>query len=488
MKKTVIILLLLALTASLFSQRKSDYLLAYNDDSCLCFGYKNRKGEIIIPAQFDFVLPFENGIAEYHIGGHRQYEPGREYWTWAGSDEVGYINHAGQRFTKISDLKDGKRDAWIGNRRVVLNKNGKIIQKPKLKQITRRYYVDKQGKELKEIPIGAPISLCAETKNIKKGEMLKFTLTDSDGRKYKGGIDTLKYQVPIGKKGKACVHGIIIQYEPDKPKYPTVYVSKQETDSVQAQQQTATEPIATDSIIFNREEINKFYDAIFNGNIEKVERMINTRQFPANYEPVTKITLLEAAIWANNIEIVKLLVEKGANINSKKTSAIEACAERSTHIHNVTAEDERKTIEILEYLLSKGGDVQHNAAFVFAGYSQNYEMAKLLLNHNVNQSGDIGGKFWVFKEAVLRSDYAVLDKLELDEDVLNYQDYNNSDTALIIAVRNNDVNMVKYLLNRGADRNTPEMFDEGDNGVSFGKLPIKIATENNFRKIVELLK
>jgi ankyrin repeat protein len=254
------------------------------------------------------------------------------------------------------------------------------------------------------------------------------------------------------------------------------------------QEQTATEPISIDSIVFNRAEINEFYYAISNGDIEKIERMINSRQFPANYEPITKITPLEAAIWANNIEIVKLLVEKGANINSEKNSAIEACANRSTHIIRVTAEDERKTLEILEYLLSKGGDVQNNDTFATAGFNQNYEMAKLLLNYNINQSSEeIRGIFWVLKEAVLRSDYAVLDKLELNEDVLNYQYYNEHRTVLIIAVENNDIDMVKYLLNRGADKNKPEMFEEGDAGTFFGKLPIEIARENNFWGIVELL-
>jgi hypothetical protein len=167
MKKTAIILSILALTVSVFAQQENDYLLKYDDDDCLCFGYKNEKGEIVIPAKyfaaedtlhttafvyedkdwklidrnentllfpfiydngpdyivegvfrfvenekmgfathegkiviparFDFVMPFENGIAEYHIGGYREYLPDGEHWYWTGSKETGYINCAGER-------------------------------------------------------------------------------------------------------------------------------------------------------------------------------------------------------------------------------------------------------------------------------------------------------------------------------------------------------------------------------------------------------
>ena len=165
MKKAIIIFSLLLLLVSNCAQQKDNYLLAYDDEDCRCFGYKNRKGEIVIPAkyffaddtlrttafvcddkgwklidrkentllipfiydngpdyivegvfrfvengkmgfathegkivipaQFDFVTPFENGIAEYHIGGHR--EPIGEHWYWTGSKEIGHINLAGER-------------------------------------------------------------------------------------------------------------------------------------------------------------------------------------------------------------------------------------------------------------------------------------------------------------------------------------------------------------------------------------------------------
>jgi len=59
--------------------------------------------------------------------------------------------------------------------------------------------------------------------------------------------------------------------------------------------------------------------------------------------------------------------------------------------------------------------------------------------------------------------------------------------ALIIAIKNNNIEMVQYLIQKGVDKNKPETFDCGDD-ISYGKLPIEIAKDNNFEEIVEILK
>ncbi len=60
-------------------------------------GFANLDGDIIIPAQFDFVEPFENGLAQYIMGGHREYVDGGEHWLWVGGYETGSVNKSGQR-------------------------------------------------------------------------------------------------------------------------------------------------------------------------------------------------------------------------------------------------------------------------------------------------------------------------------------------------------------------------------------------------------
>ena len=92
-------------------------------------GFANLEGQKIILPQLDFATPFVEGLSEYTLGGHRENEKGGEHWYWKGGYESGYLNKYGQRFKKITELKNNKREAWmINNKHVLLNKNGQIIK------------------------------------------------------------------------------------------------------------------------------------------------------------------------------------------------------------------------------------------------------------------------------------------------------------------------------------------------------------------------
>ncbi|WP_289665754.1 ankyrin repeat domain-containing protein [Flavobacterium panacagri] len=225
----------------------------------------------------------------------------------------------------------------------------------------------------------------------------------------------------------------------------------------------------------SREVVEEFYDAIFANNTQKALKMIGTK-FPANYEPSNKIAPMQAAIWQNNLTLVKALVEGGAVINKPKSdeSYIETAAEKGT-------------LEIVQYLIQKGGNITNSKAFNTAGFSHFYDCAKLLLLKGANQEkGDIRGKLWVFEQAVRKSDYEVLNALKLDKAELDSNNY-DGETALIIAVKKNNIEMVKYLLKKGVDKNKPETFDAGDD-ISYGKKPVQIAVKMKFTEIAKLLK
>jgi hypothetical protein len=92
-------------------------------------GFANLDGQKKILPQFDFATPFVDGLSEYTLGGHRENEKGGEHWYWTGGYETGYVNKFGQRFKKVTELKNGKRQAWTtDNKHVLLNKNGKVIK------------------------------------------------------------------------------------------------------------------------------------------------------------------------------------------------------------------------------------------------------------------------------------------------------------------------------------------------------------------------
>ena len=220
--------------------------------------------------------------------------------------------------------------------------------------------------------------------------------------------------------------------------------------------------------------VDEYYEAIFANDTEKVKKMLGT-SVPANFQPKNKISPLQAVIWtADNISLVRLMIDGGVNFNDKKENLVLiAC--------------EYKRLEILKFLIEKGIAYKDNGSFSTAGFYQFYDGAKYLLSKGANQdAGDIRGNLWFYHEAVRKSDYEALNALVLIKDNLDYNDCEGQ-TALIIAIKNNNLDMVKYLIKRGADKNKPETFDCGDD-ISYGKLPIQIAKENNFREIVELLK
>ena len=95
-------------------------------------GFANSDGKKVIPAKYDFAEPFANGLSEYALGGHREYDKGGELWWWTGAYENGFVNHFGQEFIKVTELKNNKREAWTKDKKhFLLNKQGHIIKQLK---------------------------------------------------------------------------------------------------------------------------------------------------------------------------------------------------------------------------------------------------------------------------------------------------------------------------------------------------------------------
>jgi hypothetical protein len=72
-------------------------------------GFVNRIGEVVIPAQYDYVDGFRYGVASYCKGCKREYE-GEHYHMKGG--QWGYINYKGEEL-QPSIQKNSYRDMWI---------------------------------------------------------------------------------------------------------------------------------------------------------------------------------------------------------------------------------------------------------------------------------------------------------------------------------------------------------------------------------------
>lgn len=91
-------------------------------------GFADEDGIKVIPARYGFATPFSEGLSEYTMGGHKQYDKGGEHWSWTGGYEQGYVNKTGQEFKQVMPAKDQQREAWTKDgKHVLLNRNGMIV-------------------------------------------------------------------------------------------------------------------------------------------------------------------------------------------------------------------------------------------------------------------------------------------------------------------------------------------------------------------------
>jgi uncharacterized protein len=222
----------------------------------------------------------------------------------------------------------------------------------------------------------------------------------------------------------------------------------------------------------NDEMIEKFYDAIIADDQVLINKMLE-KEFPANFEPKTKMPALELAIWENRYEIAKTLIEKGARTRNGDFSSLLVASEYGR-------------LDILKYLIEVRHEKIDETAFSVASFSGKYDCAKYLLLKGANQDkGDIRGKLSFLIETIKNNDLESLKALKFNEGEIDYHDCEGK-TPLIIAVENNSLEILDYLIKNGADINKPETFDCGDD-ISIGLKPLEIAKKKGNKEIIDRL-
>jgi hypothetical protein len=95
-------------------------------------------------------------------------------------------------------------------------------------EITDAYAIIGNGEKIRDIPAGVPLTICVEVKKRTgplngpgsperertKGKVMPIVFTE-EGKKFKGGLDTLKFDITLDRKGKGYIHNVVIEYEPD---------------------------------------------------------------------------------------------------------------------------------------------------------------------------------------------------------------------------------------------------------------------------------
>ena len=220
-------------------------------------------------------------------------------------------------------------------------------------------------------------------------------------------------------------------------------------------------------------QIDAFYEAIFSGDTGSVNQLLANKIIPPNFKPKNKIDPLEASIRSKDPAVYFVLLANGFTPGENKDELLLQAAEYGR-------------LSILEDLLDKGASLE-TGAFNKAGFHAHYDCGKYLLMQGANQEiGDIRGKYWMFFEAVKRSDYDVLDRLQMNQADWDYNDCNGQ-TAIILSIKKQDATLLRYLLEKGANRDKPETFDCGDE-IYLGKTPMAIAKQLKNQEMINLLK
>ena len=192
----------------------------------------------------------------------------------------------------------------------------------------------------------------------------------------------------------------------------------------------------------------RFLKAAEDGDFKKIKSIIdkevNIKSLIETKDKENNTALILASKFGY-IEVVKILIENGADINAKDNGG-------TTALMNASTED--------DYI--------------------NYEICKLLIENgaNVNDKDLQGANALIYGSTFLKWDLSII-KLLIDSGIEINTQNKDGYTALMEATISGNYETVKLLIENGADINIKN---------NDGKIALDFAEENDYKNIIELLK
>jgi len=204
-----------------------------------------------------------------------------------------------------------------------------------------------------------------------------------------------------------------------------------------------------------------------NDNKLDISRAILNRN--ADIEARTNIgeTPLHIANAYGQLKIIELLVDKGASLEAKTNDGL-------TPLH-VAIQHNNATPEIIEFLLNKGVNIEAKTKddwtpLHYAVFKDRLDIVKVLSSRGANiEAKNKDGKTPL--DLAIQGNYT---------DIVGFLKQTQLDKKLLTAIENGDLPEVRKFVSQGASVNAIEV------GI-FGRKPIHIAAEKNYKDIIEFL-
>lgn len=226
-------------------------------------------------------------------------------------------------------------------------------------------------------------------------------------------------------------------------------------------------------------KVTPLYLASQEGKLETVKLLANLGA-NLNASREDNVSPLHVAIQKGHVEVSKELIAKNANVNTATTTDK---LENETPLH--TAARQQSTAAIVKLLIDKGADINainfsKLTPMAIAIITNNIEAAKVLIDKepDVNKTNTEGLSAWHYAAYAGAKDIAQYLRVKI-KDIDQKTTSKISDTALMLAVEQQQQEMVNWLLNIGANLNVTKK----DNGYT--ALMLAVSAKNV--KIAELL-
>lgn len=190
-------------------------------------------------------------------------------------------------------------------------------------------------------------------------------------------------------------------------------------------------------------------EACMTGNLEAVKSIIDSgTDVNTSYKGMTP---LGRAVLSQKVEVVKYLVDKGADLNKENPDS------GYTGSTPVCLSIYQSNQEILKYLIEKGANLDTTFDEItpveLALVKENNEILKLLLDGGANPNTTYDKEYFSLSYAIKNNDLEAVKLLVEAKADLNYQGRNGVDTPLGVAIKEDKTEAVKVLVEAGADVN-----------------------------------